>query len=117
MKRAIAMGWLLAVVFSTAVFAQAEPANGGGATATFSRIVISGNTAVPSSVLDAIAVDYVGRAINDDDLQALRRRIDEVYAGAGFRTSRASIPNQDIGGGVLRIDVLEKRYRTHRHRR
>ncbi|MBK8957002.1 MAG: ShlB/FhaC/HecB family hemolysin secretion/activation protein [Proteobacteria bacterium] len=107
MKRAIAMGWLLAVVFSTAVFAQAEPANGGAATATFARIVISGNTAVPSSALDAIAVDYVGRAINDDDLQALRRRIDEIYAGAGFRTSRASIPNQDIGGGVLRIDVLE----------
>lgn len=77
------------------------------ARATFGRIVVSGNTVVPSATLDAIAVEYLGRAISDDDLQALRKRIDEVYGSAGFRTSRAVIPNQDISTGTLRIEVVE----------
>lgn len=107
MKRVILLGLLLAAVTSATAFAQVDPNNGATPTASFARIVISGNTAVPSATLDAIAVDYVGRAISDEDLQALRKRIDEVYAGAGFRTSRATIPNQDIDSGVLRIDVVE----------
>lgn len=107
MKCAPKLALLLTVVLSAPAFAQVEPATPAAATATFARIVISGNTAITSSMLDAIAVDYVGRAISDDDLQALRKRIDEVYAGAGFRTSRATIPNQDIDSGVLRIDIME----------
>lgn len=107
MKRAKLVGMLLAAVISSAVFAQAGSVP--AATATFSRIVISGNTVIPSAALDAIAVDYTGRAITDDDLQTLRRRIDEAYGSAGFRTSRAVIPNQDVSTGSLHIEVVEAR--------
>lgn len=105
MMRAMLVGMLLAAVVPSAVCARTEPV--ATASATFSRIVISGNTAIASSLLDAIAVDYTGRAITDEDLQTLRRRIDEVYGSAGFRTSRAIIPNQDVGTGSLRIEVIE----------
>lgn len=76
-------------------------------TATFSHISFSGNTALSTASLDVIASEFVNRAITDDELQALRRRIDEAYAEAGFRTSRATIPNQDLHGGELRIEVIE----------
>jgi len=105
MKFSVLVGLLLALVMSPAVLAQAEPA--ASATATFGRIVINGNTVIPSSALDAIAADYAGHPISDEDLQNLRKRIDDVYASAGFRTSRAVIPNQDISTGTLRIEVVE----------
>ncbi len=42
-----------------------------------------------------------------EDLQTLRKRIDDAYATAGFRTSRAVIPNQDVSSGTLCIEVVE----------
>jgi len=83
--------------------AAAEPP----VTATFARVTISGNNAITSSSLDAIAVEYAGRAITDEDLQTLRKRLDDVYAAAGFRTSRATVPNQDLDSGTLRIEIIE----------
>ena len=77
------------------------------ATATFARVMFSGNSAIASSTLDAIGADYAGRAITDEDLQTLRKRIDDAYAAAGFRTSRAVVPNQDLDSGTLRIEVVE----------
>lgn len=105
MKCPVTVGLLLALLFSSAVAAQAEPP--ATVTATFGRVMISGNTAIPSAALDAIAADYTGRAITDEDLQTLRKRIDDAYASAGFRTSHAVIPNQDIGTGTLRIEIIE----------
>ena len=83
--------------------AAAEPP----VTATFARVSISGNNAITSSLLDAIAVEYAGRAITDEDLQTLLKRLDDVYAAAGFRTSRATVPNQDLDSGTLRIEIIE----------
>ena len=76
-------------------------------TATFARVTFSGNSAIAAATLDAIGADYAGRAITDEDLQTLRKRIDDAYAAAGFRTSRAVIPNQDLDSGTLRIKVVE----------
>lgn len=87
--------------------AMAMATSSGAATATFSRIQIGGNTAIPSTTLDTLAAEYQGRAITDEELQTLRKRIDEAYARAGFRTSRAVIPDQDIAHDSLHIEVVE----------
>ena len=76
-------------------------------TATFGRVTITGNNAITSGALDAIAVEYAGRAITDEDLQTLRKRLDDVYAAKGFRTSRATVPNQDLDSGTLHIEIVE----------
>ena len=76
-------------------------------TATFARVTITGNNAFPSSTLDAVAVEFAGRAITDEDLQTLRKRLDDIYAAAGFRTSRAVVPNQDLDSGTLQIEIIE----------
>ena len=47
-------------------------------TATFARVMFSGNSAIAASTLDAIGADYAGRAITDEDLQTLRKRIDDA---------------------------------------
>ena len=95
------------VVLALLLTALAATAADAPITATFARVAISGNNAIASSTLDAIAVEYAGRAITDEDLQTLRKRLDDVYAAAGFRTSRAVVPNQDLDSGTLRIEIVE----------
>lgn len=68
---------------------------------------ISGNTAIASSVLLRIAAPFTGRAIKDVELQELLRRLTDVYVQAGFSTSRATVPDQDIVDDVIRIAIVE----------
>ena len=96
-----------AIVLALLLACRATLAGDAPPTATFARVTITGNSAVASSTLDAIGVEYAGRAITDDDLQNLRKRIDDVYAAAGFRTSRAVVPNQNLDSGTLRIEIVE----------
>ncbi|MCC7413567.1 MAG: ShlB/FhaC/HecB family hemolysin secretion/activation protein [Gammaproteobacteria bacterium] len=70
---------------------------------------VVGNTVVPSATLEAIAAQYAGREITDTELQTLRTRLTQVYAAAGYVTSRATIPDQDIDDGVITIEIVEGR--------
>ena len=86
--------------------AMAMATSSGAATATFSRIQIGGNTAIPATTLDTLAAEDQGRAITDEELQTLRKRIDEAYARAGFRTSRAMLSKRAAQGPSLSCAVI-----------
>ena len=50
---------------------------------------------------------YLGRQVSQEDLQNISTSISDLYRKAGFHLSRAIVPSQDIGGGRLRIQIIE----------
>jgi len=81
----------------------------GGLSIAVDRIRIDGNSVLESAALESIASDYEERTLTSEDLLDLRRAITRAYADAGFTTSFATIPDQDLSGATLRIQVVEGR--------
>ena len=71
------------------------------------ELAFSGNTVIATAQLTAVASPVMGHALTDADLQALVQRLTDVYLQAGFSTSRAMLPDQDLQDGVLRIELIE----------
>lgn len=71
------------------------------------ELVLRGNTVIATAQLTAVASPFIGRALADADLQALVQRLTDVYLQAGFSTSRAMLPDQDLQDGVLRVELIE----------
>lgn len=74
------------------------------------RIQITGNNLVPTSVLHALVADQEGRTLTLQQLEPLAQRITEYYRQQGFTLSRAIIPAQTIEDGVVLFQVVEARY-------
>ena len=74
---------------------------------TLQRIVVTGNSALPSVAIEAVTADYLKRALKDDDLQDLRKRLEQLFSDAGFRTTRVTFPDQTLSGGELRVEIVE----------
>lgn len=70
-------------------------------------VEILGNTVLPSESLEEIASQYLGRMLVNEDLLDLQRRITRLYVEAGYATSFAMLPDQDLAGGLLRVRVVE----------
>ena len=73
------------------------------------RIAIEGNTVLEPAVLAAIAEPYEGRELAYAELQTLRDQITLAYVERGYATSGATIPDQAMTDGVLRVVVVEGR--------
>ena len=72
------------------------------------HITYSGNTVFRNSSLDEIALPLLTNRLADlQALEKVRVAITRKYVDAGYINSGAVIPSQDIGGGDLRIDVVE----------
>ncbi len=72
-------------------------------------IEIRGNTVLPEETLAKLARLYVDRELDGSDLEELRDGITRLYVEAGYRTSGAILPDQDFGGGLLVVRVVEGR--------
>ncbi len=72
-------------------------------------IEIRGNTVLPPRVLVQETRPFVGRRVSNADLLDLQRRLTRLYVSAGYVTSFVRIPDQDLGEGVIRFDVVEGR--------
>jgi hemolysin activation/secretion protein len=71
------------------------------------EVVFSGNTALSDAVLRAAIEDFIGRALAAEGLEALRRRVTEVYVEAGYVNSGAVIPKQSLADGRLEVALVE----------
>ena len=81
----------------------------GAATVEIREIHITGNTALPDSLLDTLAAPYTGRRLAFADLVRLRDLISLAYVERGYATSGATLPDQQIEDGVVEIRVIEGR--------
>lgn len=98
---------LLAVPCARALHAAA-PADPGPAVRV-REIVIRGNTTLADEALQAVAARYVDRAIGGYELEQLRRELTRLYVDAGYATSGAVVPDQDLVGGRLVVAIVEGR--------
>ncbi|MDY6781303.1 MAG: ShlB/FhaC/HecB family hemolysin secretion/activation protein [Cyanobacteriota bacterium] len=71
------------------------------------RIEFQGNTVFSEKQLQAAVSDFKGRDINYDDLLEIRAVITRLYTNAGYTTSGAFLPPQDLTAGVLLVQVAE----------
>ncbi len=73
------------------------------------RIDIVGSTLIPEADLRAFAAPYEGRRVPVEDLVRLRDALTRAYVDAGYVSSGARFPPQDLSGGVVTIEVVEGR--------
>jgi hemolysin activation/secretion protein len=90
------------------------PALGSGPLAAGLRVILSevrvvGSTVYSRDDLLPITRRFENRSIASSDLQDLTDAIMARYAAAGYVRSLATIPDQDLEGGVLTIEVVEAR--------
>ncbi len=75
-------------------------------------IILNGNHAISSAVLQALVSNAIGTKITLPELDALATRITDYYHSQGYPLARAYIPAQSIASGIVRIEVLEAHYST-----
>ncbi|MBD2108786.1 ShlB/FhaC/HecB family hemolysin secretion/activation protein [Nodosilinea sp. FACHB-13] len=74
---------------------------------TVNRIEVVGNTVLEDEIA-ALVEPLEGNALSLADLLGLRTAITELYQRQGYVTSGAFLPtNQDLGSGVVQIQVIE----------
>jgi hemolysin activation/secretion protein len=71
------------------------------------HISIVGATAISRGELANAYQAYIGKKVSQADLAAIAANISDVYRAAGFHLSRAIVPPQDVGGGSIRVQVIE----------
>ena len=71
------------------------------------EIAVEGNTALPEEMVAGAVALYVGRELDNSDLEDLRETLQRAYLDTGFVNTRVFLPDQDLQGGVLRVRVVE----------
>ena len=69
--------------------------------------VFEGQTAFTAAELSAVLSDLIGRPLATEDLVSARDRITRLYLEAGYETSGALLPDQDVSDGVVRLRIVE----------
>ncbi len=70
---------------------------------------VTGNTVFSDEVLTQAVATYLGRPLDSADLERIRRALTAVYVDAGYVSSGATLPEQDVRDGRLRIEITEGR--------
>jgi len=73
------------------------------------RIVVEGSTVFSPADLDQAVAPFVGQMLTFEDLQAAANAVTQLYLNAGYITSEAVLPPQDIEDGVVQLRVIEGR--------
>lgn len=71
------------------------------------KIIIKGNTAISTEVLQAIFSPYIHRSITVAKLQMLVEEATEKYQKEGYFLSKALLPPQEIKNGVVQVSIVE----------
>lgn len=73
------------------------------------RFHITGNQLINDEQLQRLVTPYTGNNRTATDVREAQRAIEGAYLAAGFGAVRAVTPEQEVTGGVVRIDVIEAR--------
>jgi len=73
------------------------------------QMVFSESAVFTPQELTTIAADYEGKELSFADLQAVLQRVNTLYLERGFVAARATLPAQDVSGGVVQIRLIEGR--------
>lgn len=83
------------------------PSGQGEGCRDITAITLSGATRMSARRQEQIVAPYEGRCLGVTEIQALLSDITKFYIEAGYATTRAYLPAQDLTTGRLRIDIVE----------
>lgn len=81
----------------------------GGATVTLRAIRFAGNSLLSEAQLAPVVAPYLQRPLDFAQLQNIAIAVANAYRQAGW-VVRAYLPQQDLEGGVLTVEVVEARF-------
>jgi hemolysin activation/secretion protein len=73
------------------------------------RFVVEGNSLLTDAEIDALLAPYKGSNRGFGDVQHAQEALQAGYAKHGFSLVRVALPEQELNGGVVRLQVIEKR--------
>lgn len=71
------------------------------------RIVVEGSTVFSEADLAAAVAPFEGRLLTLEELQQVADAVTQLYLNAGYLTSEAVVPPQDVEDGRVRLRVIE----------
>jgi hemolysin activation/secretion protein len=87
---------------------EAEPGRLSAGRGVFVRAFrVEGSTVFTAEELARVTAAYSGRAITSEELLEARDAITAYYVERGYLSSGATIPDQSVEDGVVRIQVIE----------
>ncbi|MCG3175159.1 MAG: Heme/hemopexin transporter protein HuxB [Candidatus Omnitrophica bacterium] len=79
---------------------------------TVTRIAVTGSEALPQAEWRRVVGPYEGRELTLSQARSIASQLTGLYRAAGYVTSRAYLPPQDLSAGTLEIRILEGRIET-----
>ena len=76
-------------------------------TFSVSRYEVAGNTVLSQAQIDSVLTNHTGPAISIADLRKGLGELQLLYRNFGYPTIYASLPQQKITNGVVRVDIIE----------
>lgn len=71
------------------------------------ELEVTGNTVFSDEALTSAVATYLGQPLDSADLENIRRALTAVYVDAGYVSSGARLPEQEIQDGRLRVEITE----------
>ena len=68
---------------------------------------IEGNSVLDDESLEKAVYPFMGPNKTVDDVEQARQALEEAYRNAGYPTVVVAIPEQDVQGGAVRLEVVE----------
>ena len=68
---------------------------------------VEGNSVLERRVIEQTVYGFLGPARSVDDVEKAREALEKVYHDAGYQTVFVDIPEQDVQGGVVKLNVME----------
>ena len=68
---------------------------------------VEGTTLLPTIVVEQAVYPHLGESKTLSDVEKAREALEKAYHGAGYLTVLVSIPQQKVGGGVVKLAVTE----------
>ena len=76
--------------------------------------VVQGNTILPKQEVDRVVAPFTGPGKDFGSVQQALEALQEAYLSRGYNAVRVSVPEQDLVGGQVRLQVVEARVRAVR---
>lgn len=107
------MKFRLARLFAGTVLAAAVGAAWADDAIRFeiSRFDVSGNTLLPQAEVEAAVAPYAGAGRDFGDVQRALEALQDLYHARGYKVVTVQLPEQELNGGVVRLQVIQPRIR------
>jgi len=74
--------------------------------------VVQGNTILGQGEIDSLLAPFAGKNRDFGDVQRALEALQDAYVSRGYNAVRVTIPEQDLVGGKIRMQVIEAKLRS-----